>query len=169
MNIFVLHEDPGQAAKAQCDRHVVKMVTETAQILSSVRHRYGAEAPYKPTHANHPCVRWAGDCAENYAWLVEHLAHLLAEYTARYGKIHAVQRHLEAVGQPPEGMPRCGARTPFTQCMPEPYRIEGDAVTAYRHYYMAEKSGFARWKHGNVPEWYRPETVVSSTGSAPEA
>ncbi|MNS32267.1 hypothetical protein D3C72_643460 [compost metagenome] len=167
MNIFVLHEDPCLAAKDQCDRHVVKMVTESAQILSSVRHRYGAPAPYRPTHANHPCVLWAGNCAENYAWLVTHMAQLLAEYTERYGKTHAVQAHLETLREPPAAMPRCGERQPFTQCMPEHYRLEGDPVTAYRHFYMGEKSGFAKWKLGNVPSWYRPDTFVAASPPPP--
>lgn len=161
MNIFVLHEDACLAARDQCDRHVVKMATETAQILSSVRHRYGAPAPYRATHANHPCVLWAGDCAENYTWLHEHMVHLLAEYTARYGKTHAVQAHVEALREPPAGMPARGARTPFTQCMPEQYRHPTDPVTAYRHYYMGEKSGFAKWKLGTPPDWYRPENYVA--------
>ena len=161
MNIFVLSEDPQEAARQQCDRHVVKMALESAQILSSVRWRYGAEAPYKPTHAKHPCVLWAGECAENYTWLWEHLGALLTEYTARYGKRHAVAFHLEALREPPPGLPACGQRTPFVQCMPEPYRLSGDPVQAYRNFYMGEKARFARWKHGNTPAWYRPEAFES--------
>jgi hypothetical protein len=156
MNIFVLSEDPEEAARAQCDRHVVKMALESAQILASVRHRYGAESPYKPTHAHHPCVLWAGECAENYDWLYAHMTHLLDEYTQRYGKTHAVAKHLEIFKDPPDAMPRLGDRTPFTQCMPESYRIPGDPVTAYRAFYNGEKASFAKWKHGNVPAWFRP-------------
>ena len=32
MNIFILDRDPVLAAQYQCDKHVVKMVLETAQI-----------------------------------------------------------------------------------------------------------------------------------------
>ena len=162
MNIFVLSEDPEEAARAQCDRHVVKMAVESAQILSSVRHRYGALAPYKATHAHHPSVLWAGECAENYAWLYSHLGHLLDEYTRRYGKTHAVSAHLDVLREPPEAMPRKGACTPFAQVMPEPYRVPGDPVAAYRAFYNGEKAGFARWKLGNAPAWFGPTSAPGS-------
>jgi intergrase/recombinase len=81
MNIFVLSEDPVEAAQMQCDKHVVKMVIESGQILATVRRvldgyisksltvkggiitRYildgaGDFLP-KATHVNHPCVKWA--------------------------------------------------------------------------------------------------------------
>ena len=35
MNIFILDEDPVQAAQLQCDKHVVKMIVESAQMLST--------------------------------------------------------------------------------------------------------------------------------------
>jgi hypothetical protein len=41
MNIFVLDEDPVISAQMQCDKHIVKMPLETAQMLCSVFHRHG--------------------------------------------------------------------------------------------------------------------------------
>ena len=41
MNIFVLDESPVTSAQMQCDKHIVKMPLETAQMLCSVWHRYG--------------------------------------------------------------------------------------------------------------------------------
>lgn len=38
MNIFVLSEGPVEAARMQCDKHVVKMIVETAQMLCTVGH-----------------------------------------------------------------------------------------------------------------------------------
>ena len=35
MNIFVLDRDPIQAAKYMCDKHVVKMILESCQLLST--------------------------------------------------------------------------------------------------------------------------------------
>jgi hypothetical protein len=57
MNIFFLDTDPEAAAVMQCDKHIVKMPLETAQMLCAVYHRYGEPAPYKLTHANHPSTR----------------------------------------------------------------------------------------------------------------
>ena len=39
MNIFYLHEDPIQNIKWHVDKHVVKMATEYAQLLSTA-HRF---------------------------------------------------------------------------------------------------------------------------------
>ena len=43
--------------------------------------------------------------------------------------------------------------TPFVQAMPRKYRVKGDAVTAYRKYYLNEKT-FAKWKLKN-PYWWK--------------
>ena len=51
MNIFVLHKNPIEAAKMACDKHVVKMILETAQMLCTVAHAHGFEAQYRATHA----------------------------------------------------------------------------------------------------------------------
>ena len=56
MNIFILDEDPLLAAQAQCDKHVVKMVLESAQMLSTTHRIMGEdhEVFYKTVHKNHP-------------------------------------------------------------------------------------------------------------------
>lgn len=54
MNIFYLSRDPVLCAEMHCDKHVVKMILETAQLLSTAHWELGSTAPYKPTHKNHP-------------------------------------------------------------------------------------------------------------------
>ena len=96
MNIFVLDECPVISAQMQCDKHVVKMPLETAQMLCSVFHRHGLgdKVPYKEAHRNHPCTLWAGDSADNFIWLWKHGMELCFEYTRRYNKIHNVSKLL---------------------------------------------------------------------------
>ena len=65
MNIFVLHDDPVVAAQMMCDKHVVKMILESNQMLSTVARKYGHDAPYRSTHAKHPCTLWTGDSLLN--------------------------------------------------------------------------------------------------------
>ena len=84
MNIFVLDYNPKRAAQMQCDKHVVKMPLETAQILCSAFEP--GTAPYKRTHYNHPCSVWGRESKVNYKWLIEHGLALSDEYTYRYGK-----------------------------------------------------------------------------------
>ena len=69
MNIFVLSEDPTEAARMMCDKHIPKMVVETMQMLGSAVIRHGAQpddmpltskgTPLKGGYHFHPCSRWA--------------------------------------------------------------------------------------------------------------
>ncbi|MBI3447011.1 MAG: hypothetical protein HY055_17005 [Magnetospirillum sp.] len=140
MNIFFLDRDPLVAAQLHSDQHVVKMVLETAQILCAALFRHGIAAPYKPTHARHPSVLWAGDSLCHWQWTRRLGLELGAEYTHRRGRIHASAEVIAALPEVPP-IPDQGWVDP-PQAMPESYRGE-DAVAAYRAYYAAEKSRFA--------------------------
>lgn len=151
MNIFILDDNPITAAQYQCDKHVVKMVLETAQILSTIN-----GGPYKPTHAHHPCVLWAAEALGNYEWLVEHGKALSQEYAERYGKIHKSTAVIYSLAEPVITLPQ--GRTDFVQCMPEHFRTT-DTVTAYRHYYHSKM--FAAWERGRVePWWWKMEAAA---------
>ena len=143
MNIFVLDTDPVLAAQYLCDKHVVKMTLETAQILSTI-----SGGPYRPTHSNHPCVVWARKSVENYSWLSIHGIALSKEYTLRYGKRHKCQSVIESLSKIISLQP-----TSFVMCMPEQYKCD-DVVQAYRNYYFAEKIRFAKWKL-HEPLWWK--------------
>ncbi len=148
MNIFILDLDPAAAARALCDRHVVKMVLETAQILSTVSWERGIPAPYRATHRAHPCVRWAGAAVENWRWAHTHGLAIADEYERRYGRTHASRRVLEQLAPPDVPV---GA-TPFVLAMPEAYRC-ADPVASYRAYYRAEKRLIATWRTA-PPGWW---------------
>ena len=163
MNIFVLDLDPVRAAQYQHDRHVVKMVLESAQILCTVAHIYGRTFPgqYKPTHARHPCVLWAGAATANWQWLYGHALALSNEYTHRYGKQHRSRAVINAAWEPLlfcRDIPNESC-TPFAQAMPEQYR-QDDAVSAYRAYYIGEKIANARWTRRAVPAWITEKEEV---------
>lgn len=154
MNRFILDGDPTVAAQHHCDKHVVKMILEEAQMLSTVHRRFGSsdDRLYRSTHANHPCTLWAGVSTANYRWAYDLLVALCREYTYRYGKTHATERLLPLLAQAPHGIPE-GPLTPFAQAMPDEYRRD-NAVDAYRAYYLGEKAGFAKWTARAAPNWY---------------
>jgi len=157
MNIFYLHSDPFLAAQAQCDKHVVKMVTESAQLLCSVGHTLAAvNPPYLLTHANHPCAKWARERSGNFVWLWDHFEALSFEYSHRYHKVHLSFKKmapwLDACGHWIADYLPMG-RTDPPQVMPEQYRGD-DPVAAYRDYYRNEKARFARWSVREPPEWW---------------
>jgi hypothetical protein len=105
MNIFYLDEDPKICAQYHCDKHVVKMIIEYAQLLSTA-HRvldgfegYGAsksgnrqvkiwtihdsrdEILYKATHVNHPSNIWTRSSVKNYHYMFQLWHYLCLEYS----------------------------------------------------------------------------------------
>ena len=154
MNIFYLHHLPIIAAKLHCDTHVVKMVLETAQILSTIHHQNGSPAPYKPTHANHPSVKWAAASPAHYRWLQSLGANLCNEYRLRYGRTHACEVYIKgALASPPAGMTKLWTWTEPPKCMPVEYQ-EGSTVDAYRRYYREAKKSIAKWARlNNTPQF----------------
>lgn len=161
MNIFYLDRDPQRCAAMHCDKHVVKMILEYAQLLSTA-HRVldgdqnaDSQGFYKATHKNHPSAVWVRESWAHYVKLHTILGHLLDHYLIRYKKDHKVRSSnlwwkLRFV---PQNIPVNGFTDP-PQCMPD-YCKDDDAVVAYRTYYIKEKSYMAKWKNGNVPTWYR--------------
>jgi hypothetical protein len=158
MNIFYLDKDPIIAAQMSCDKHVVKMILESAQMLSTT-HRVldGDEYAdkvglYKLAHKNHPSTIWVRSSSKHYKWLYDHMIALMEEYTYRYGKHHATERLIEPLRIEPWLIPNNGFVDP-PQCMPEILKGK-DTVLAYQTYYILEKSGFAKWSKREIPAWF---------------
>jgi hypothetical protein len=152
MNIFVLDLNPIKAAKFHNDRHCVKMILETTQLLSSALPylEKGRIGPYKSTHINHPCSVWTRTCKGNYQWLWKLGIALCKEYAHRYGKVHRCESYLEDLRL---CKPVPTKMTPFAQAMPEGY-ASPSAVTAYRAYYRGEKRHLAKWTKRAAPYWW---------------
>jgi hypothetical protein len=177
MNIFRLDEDPATCAEYHCDKHVVKMIIEYAQLLSTA-HRlcdgfegFGAsksgerqvrvwtihdsrdDVLYKATHVNHPSNMWTRLHKENYVWLLELWLRLCEEYTKRYGKTHLTFTKLHKdLCKIPDYIDKGLNATAFPLCMPDDCK-KGDAVTSYRNFYKAHKREFATWKN-SIPAWF---------------
>ena len=159
MNIFYLDRDPVTAAKAMTNKHVVKMIVESAQLLSTAhrvldgtptvqlsksgarltRYAHDNVVLYKSTHINHPSAIWARTSTSNYMWLYKHFCALCDEYTARYGKVHATDMRLRAVLSTPPVRLTSTQHTLMPCAMPDGYIIAGDPVRSYRDYYISEK------------------------------
>jgi len=159
MNIFVLDNSPLKSAEYACDKHVVKMILESAQLLCAAQPE--GTAPYKRTHYNHPCTKWVRESARNYEWLLLHAYALCNEYTRRYDKVHKSEAVIEWCDEHRPDLPSI-PRTAFAQAMPDKYK-NTDIVEAYRSYYRGEKRKFAKWKDGNIPSWFVGEHDVQTT------
>lgn len=177
MNIFYIHPDPYVAAQQMVDRHVVKMILESAQLLSTA-HRLldgreyadktaaGRSARrwllsdvrenvlYKATHMQHPSNVWVRQSSENYNWLYNHFLGLMNEYTFRYGKQHLCERNdisLMLMDAPTNI--RVGVFTPPTPAMPDEYKVANDSLSSYRNYYKQGKAHLHKYTKREMPDW----------------
>ena len=161
MNIFLLNKNPIIAAKMQCDKHIVKMPLESAQMLCNVWHRFGHDnIPYKEVHKKHPCTLWAGDSASHYEWLHIHAQELCKEYTRRYGRKHKSEDVIKLIPTHPKGYGynrfKDLLELEHPQCMPDDYKNKFNPTLAYQTYYYFDKylKGIAKWnKLDNKPEF----------------
>lgn len=181
MNIFYIDSDPVEAAKMQCDRHVVKMVIESAQMLSTAhrmldgtlietrtkterkgRHYRLDDAReqllYKAVHYHHPCTVWTMKSNNNYNWHWVHYKALCEEYAYRYGRIHKTDDLLtEALYQLPRNIP-IGPLSPLPLAMgAAPECIDyNDPVGSYRKFYQTKQKRFKMaWTKREIPEWFQ--------------
>jgi hypothetical protein len=153
MNIFVLDWNHKTCARYHNDKHVVKMILETAQLLCGAHWATGGEAQYKLSHKNHPCAIWVREDLNNYMWLCELGINLCWEYKHRYGKTHKSYDVIMWCCDNHPKIPRNQLTEP-PMAMPDQYKVPGNVIQSYRNYYMGEKAGFANWKNREVPKWF---------------
>lgn len=159
MNIFWLDDDPEVCATMHCDKHIVKMCTEYAQILCTVIQVYGLKTLqpglFKPTHLYHPCVKWAAESNANFKALEALFLACCQEYTRRYARVHKSQRvWFTMVNLRRTGLPKHLPQTPVPLCMPDKYH-RSTVIASYRAFYNGSKSRFAVWKYSPKPKWFR--------------
>ncbi|WP_353272780.1 pyrimidine dimer DNA glycosylase/endonuclease V [Wolbachia endosymbiont (group A) of Urophora cardui] len=167
MNIFILDENPVIAAQMLCDKHIVKMPLETAQLLSSVFSmalkapnpfvsitNQNIEVPYKLTHKNHPCSLWARQSKGNFYWLIGYGKELCKEYTWRYKRKHKSEEVINLCDSNKDLLIfQSTSMQAFIQALPDRYKCT-NPVKAYREYYLHEKMRFAKWEKGRkAPDW----------------
>jgi hypothetical protein len=166
MNIFVLDEDPAQAARYLDDVRLPKMCVESAQMMAASLRRHGATdeqmpltkagKPYKGGYKHHPCTVWAGDSRANFVWLALHAIEQCKEYTRRFDKEHACYgpiNHMARMWKTAKFEE--DYMTPFAQAMPDEYK-DDDVVKAYRSYYKSKEhsKGGVRYIRADVPTWW---------------
>ena len=168
MNIFYLDRDPVKAAQVQYNKHVVKMILESAQMLCTAHRYYGNEdVPYKSAHINHPSSIWCRENSRQYYWLFDHMLALGDEYTKRYGKKHlSITKCFPYLQYAPAGMPLGGQFTEPPQCMPDEYKRKS-AIHAYWLYYVHDKSSICNIKKETLYDTKYIENTVGYSDNIP--
>ena len=158
MNIFFLDRDPYKAALALCDKHVPKMLLESAQMLSTAV-QANAEKKfddlYKPAYPKHPMTIWVGFNRDCFRWALENAVYINHQYEQRFNKGHKSFRVIETIynNNYIDDISNGFFKEP-PQCMPDEYK-DKDYITAYRKYYQGAKAYFAKWEKGVfAPEWW---------------
>ena len=152
MNIFFLDADPKNAAQMQCDKHVVKMTVETAQMLSTAARAQGHDVGYQPAYPKHPMTLWVKESPHNFAWTIIHGLELCKEYTHRYHKTHATEKIIHDLYSVCKG--DYMKKTEPPQCMPDKYKSK-DYIQAYQNFYLGEKKRFARYTNRETPKFMK--------------
>lgn len=146
MNIFATSPCPVISARSLPKIHVVKMILESYQILSTIHFKYtGKVTGYKPTHSNHPSTIWAGACVDNYNWLYVHVTALSDLYKELTGNIHKSHSELsDLLRTPPDNIPLTTfVYTPNKPTPAMPDHFKGD----YQKYLNCK---YSQWiKEGN--------------------
>ena len=160
MNIFFLDERPDKCAEMHNDKHCVKMILESAQMLSTAHRELDGDVPdilYKSTHKNHPSTIWARSSKQHYDWLFRLFRMLSAEYSIRYSEHNfKVHKSWDKLGKILETAPKNivdNGFVPPPQCMPDHCK-KPNTIDAYRNYYMIEKANISTWKYTNTPKWW---------------
>jgi len=147
MNIFALSRSPILSAQQMIDKHIVKMPTETCQMLHT-NHLFFAFVDFygyepslkelkqyhkdfnsnlmKPAMLNHPSTVWARKSMHNAKWLYEHGLALCKEFTHRYGKEHGSESRIKDMENFYIESASWEKATPVSIAMFDKYRIDRD-------------------------------------------
>lgn len=157
MNVFFLHRHPQMCAMHHCDKHVVKMILEYAQLLSTAHHMlspYPMDELYKLTHKNHPSAKWVRKSGEHYKWTFELFRNLCKEYTHRYGKVHKTEKLIPYLCSLPINIALYEKWSDPPLAMDDDCKM-GDAILSYRTYYKYKKSHLLCYTNRDLPEWLK--------------
>jgi hypothetical protein len=175
MNIFYLSHKPSRCARWHCDKHVVKMILETCQLLYTAHWVLAAAAGGLPDlkgapplkgdpsqrgyrsirNKNHPCAIWTRESREHYFWLCHLGLALCDEFRHRFRKQHSCFQHLLWLTEnAPAALKGTGWRPP-AQAMPPEYQRQGNSIAAYRAYYTGSKGarGLLVYSKRHRPHW----------------
>jgi hypothetical protein len=162
MNIFVTSLCPRISAQVLDNKRVVKMVLETAQLLSTaifINSTIAYDDIYKPTHIKHPCTVWTALNLGNWDWLFKHFVALCEEYNFRYNKQHASEKILPYLLKHRTYI-KSGSITAFANCTrSEALQVDftqtKDTCEAYKQYLTA------KWYHDKLPpKWINREAPL---------
>ena len=164
VNFFYLDKDPQKCAEYYCDKHVVKISIEIAQILSKIHHEFKTGIDCSKIYKNSLVVKntigpyiWATESYENYVWTTELGLALINQYKLRYDKTdHKTEKILQFLfDNVPNCLPKIGI-TKFrgTNKYDMFQYISNDPIICARYNYAEMKCQNDKWTKGFKPDWF---------------
>lgn len=176
MNIFFLDWNPQLAAQYHNDKHVVKMIVESTQMLSTAHrildgefttyvnnygktkkhwqldeYRYESNL-YFATHYNHKCNVWVRESSANYLWLYRLYRALCDEFEYRYNNVHKSSMLSGLLEQLPQNIP-IDEITHVPLAMNDEFK-KVNPIESYRDFYFHDKYSFSIWSKRETPQWF---------------
>jgi hypothetical protein len=183
MNIFYVHTDPVIAAQSLVDKHCIKMILESAQLLSTAHRVMDGQKeiitpefdPYRPDALRRKKTFYTLPDDREYAlYLATHVNHPSAiwcresveNYLWLVEHFHALldeytyrygKKHkcynLLLILQSPPFNLKEYDMTPMPCAMDDEYKISDDPVVNYRNYYNKGKASLHKWTKRDAPDW----------------
>lgn len=163
VNFFYLDKDSSKCAKYYCDKHVLKIPIEIAQILSKIHHVLKTKIDYQKIYANSKVVKeslgpylWTLSSLDNYIWTCDLGLELINEYKYRFGKTsHKTESVLIYLKENPPPIKNLGI-TPFV--MTNKYDmfqyVSLNPITNARYNYAEMKCANDKWTKRIKPKWF---------------
>ena len=185
MNIFYLDREPKTCAEMHCDKHVVKMIIEYAQLLSTAHRLLDGtqDIEKRYVHGSLP-ARWRhikvwkhpSEYMDKGLMRASHVNHpsniWVRESNENYMWLcqmwlwlmkeytHRYGKH-HACENRVEYLMNAPKNIPSkaftdpTPAMPEYCKVKNDSLSSYHKYYIQEKVRFAKWTARQMPAWYK--------------
>jgi hypothetical protein len=163
VNFFYLDKDPIQCAKYYCNKHILKIPIEIAQILSKIHHELETGVDYCKIYKNSQVVKntlgpycWIKQSYDNYIWTSKLGLALINEYKIRYNKdTHKSEPILKYLANNPPKLPKIGiTRFIGTNKYDMFQYISNDPIICGRYNYVEMKCKNDKWNIHGPPNWY---------------
>lgn len=184
MNIFYLDDDPKKCAEMHCDKHVVKMIIEYAQLMSTAHRVLDGQQDIEQRYVQGSLPArwrkvkiWQHPDKEMHFYLMRasHINHPSAVWTRdneeNYQWLYQMWIHLldeytyrykkihacQKYNKYLITSPKNISKGKFYSpppAMPDECKIPNDSISSYHKYYIEKKNHFAKWTKREVPYWY---------------
>jgi len=163
VNFFYLDINPKLCARYYCNKHIIKIPIEIAQILSKVHYELKSNIVYDKIYKNSSVVKntigpyiWIKESLDNYIWACHLGLELINEYKFRYNKeTFKTQIIIETLLNNLPNLPKIGKTKFISTNQFDMFQfISNDPVICARYNYCEMKCANDIWTNRKEPHWF---------------